>query len=165
MKAIVSFIFGLFTGLFSYSQDAESRESKYLMDLEISSRYLVCDTITLTSPKQTKLVIRCHRFGDTTVLKVETIFNYEASLKSSIYVRTEYFDTERRSLAWTYKSFATGLLLAGETNYYDVYRLLETFKWGSGEIGLRTKYFYDPKGNLVKEVDYRGGRVIRTRTY
>lgn len=165
MKRITSFILGLVIWSISYSQDTIYRDIKYLMDLEFSTKYLTCDTITLTSPKQSQLIIQCHRVGDTTVLKVETIFNYRASLKSSIYIRTEYFDAEKRPLAWTHKSFATGVLLAGEINYYDENRLLETFKWGSGEIGLRTKYFYDLKGNLVKVVVYRGGLIVRTRIY
>ena len=135
------------------------------MDLEFSTRNLKCDTITLTSPKQSQLITQCHLFGDTTVLKVETIYNYEASLKSSVYTRTEYFDSNKRLLAWTHKSFASGAFISGEINYYDVNsRLLENFKWGSGEIGLRTKFFYDAKGNLVKEIIYRGNQVIKTKT-
>lgn len=165
MKRITTFLLGIFILTYSYSQESLFRDTKYLMDLEFSTKNLICDTIAVNSPNQSQLLIHCHNFDDTTVLKVETIFNYKASLKSSIYIRTEYFDAENRPLAWTHRSFDSGIVLAGEINYYDANKLLETFKWGSGEIGLRTKYFYNHTGNLVKAVDYRGNLIIRTRTY
>ena len=141
MKRITTFLLGIFILTYSYSQETLFRDTKYLMDLEFSTKNMICDTIAVNSPNQSQLLIHCHSFDDTTVLKVETVLNYNDSLKSSIYIRTVYIDVEKRSLAWTHKSFDSGIVLAGEINYYDTNKLLETFKWDSGEIGLRTKYF------------------------
>ena len=160
MRHFLVFLWTLLLALKCYSQDSLYRDSKYLIDLETASLNLKCDTIILTSPKQTQRIIVCGK-SDTTVLKRETTYNYEASLKSSIYLRTEYYVANKKLLAWTHKKFDTGMLLAGEINYYDANnRITETFQWGSGEVGLRTMYSYDQAGHLIKEVNYRGNSIV-----
>lgn len=165
MRHLTVFLSTLFFSLKCYSQDSLYHDSKYLIDLEIASVNLKCDTIILTSPKQTQRIIECRK-SDTTVLKRETTYNYDASLKSSIYLQTEYYNANKKLLVWTHKNLDTGIILAGEIYYYDDNnQIIETFKWGSGEVGLRTKYSYDQAGHLIKEVNYRGNTIVSTKNF
>jgi hypothetical protein len=160
------FILTLFSWISTFSQDTLNHDNEYLLKLEIASNNLICDTIYLTYPKQTQLILQCPIVGDTSTVKRVTIFNYEASLKKLVYIRTEYFSKSKKLLAWTYKSFDTGIFVAEEINYYNSNdRLCEVFKWGSGEMGLRTKYFYSALGHLEKEVACRGDKVVLTKIY
>ena len=166
MNSILTFFLGLITCVSCYSQDVIGIDSKYLISLEASARDLECDTVIVRSSKQSQLIIQYHKINDTTVLKTETIYNYEASYKKLVYIRTVYFSDNKKILAWTHKSLDSEILVAGELNYYDSKeKLLETFKWGSGEIGLRIKYFYDNKGELIRSLSYRGDLLVETKSY
>lgn len=165
MKSILILISALFACLITFSQDKPPRDLQYIMELERISSNLVCDTVVLASHVQS-LTILCHLPGDTMVLKHQTISNYGSNTKGDAYVRTEYYNSQRKLLAWLHSSLESGDYLAGVLNYHDkMNRLVETFRWGSGELGIREFFFYNANGKLVKTKRFRGNRLIEEKRY
>ena len=134
---------------------------EYPNELENGYIGLASDTVFIKSEvEQGQRVITWHNQNDTAVLKRLIHHNYYSSYVQGIYLRTEYFSYTKKCLGWTHKDF-DNRILACQLNYYDkTDNLIESFYWGSGEIGLRTEYVYDSTGHIKKEIKYRGGNII-----
>ncbi|MCG7754496.1 hypothetical protein [Flavihumibacter cheonanensis] len=165
-KQIVVALLILFSCLTCYSQDSEIRKFAYLNHLDASTRNLQCDTIHITSPKTAFKTIQCHLPGDTLILKAITVYDDSYGKYKNVYIRTEYFNDRNQLLAYTHKENNSGVFLAGQINYYSTdHKLSESFVWGSGEIGLRTRYYYNKGGRLAKAVQYRGNMKVGSKRF